>query len=332
MPSSPRPDVPSPTLTPLAERVTVFGPASLSNLGPGFDALGLCLDGLGDHVEAWPVEAPGVHLVPDTEANGVAQVPADPVRNTASVAAAAVLRQAEATGGLALRICKGIPLGSGIGGSAASAVAGAWATNLALKADLGKEALVEAVLAGEAVASGSRHGDNVLPALFGGLVLVSPDDPTCYRRLPLSAPLSIALLLPEVSILTEEARALLSDVVPRRDAIHNAAALAFMVDAFRSGDFEAAATYMMQDRLVEPVRARLVPCYDAVRRAALEAGAWGCALTGSGPAMFALAETTAKAETVLQAMLDASRAAGVRATGQVTHSGMQGVQHVGREM
>ncbi len=322
------PDAPPSALPQPAERVAVFGPASLSNLGPGFDTLGLCLDGLGDQVEAWPVEAPGEHLAPGAEAAGMPAVPTDPACNTASVAAEAVLRQAGAAHGLALRIRKGVPLGSGSGGPGASAVAGAWAANLALQAGLSKEALVEAVRAGEAVASGSRHGDNVLPALFGGLVLVSPGNPTQYRRLPLPAPLSLALLLPEVPILTREARDLLPDRVPLRDAVHSAAALAFMIDAFRSGDLETAAACMMQDRLVEPVRARLVPCYDAVRRAALESGAWGCALTGSGPAMFAAAETPAQAGEILQAMLDASHAADVPATGHVVQSGAQGVRGV----
>ncbi|WP_245771929.1 homoserine kinase [Rhodothermus profundi] len=305
----------------------VWGPGSLSNLGPGFDALGLCIQHLGDRVEAWRIETPGVRLV---ETNGPpgSTIPSDPATNTAAVAAAAVLRQAGASYGLALRLHKGLPSGSGLGGSAASAVAGAWAANLLLDQPLPKEALVEAVLEGEAVASGSRHGDNVLPALFGGLVLVSASDPTCYRRIPLPAPPAIALILPRVEILTRSARDMLPRRVSLRDAVHNASALAFLIDAFRAGDWETVGRWMMADRLVEPVRAALVPCYEAVRQAALAIGAFGCALTGSGPAMFALARDATHAQQVLAAMCEACQESGVAVKGYVTAVDLEGVRQL----
>lgn len=312
----------------ISETVTVWGPSSLSNLGPGFDTLGCCIGGFGDRLEAWRVEAPGVHLVPVEERNGTPQprVPLHPDQNTASVAAAQVLSEVEADGGLALRIHKQIPLGSGIGGSAASAVAGAYAAARLVAPGWEKEALVEAVLAGEEVASGSRHGDNVLPALFGGLVLTDPVDPAHYRRVTLPAPLHVALLLPEVPILTREARDLLPEAVPLPDAVQNAAALAFLIDALKSGDYETVGRCIMRDRLVEPVRAQLVPCYDAVRAAAMDAGALGCALTGSGPAMFALAGDAEGAQLSLEAMLEASRSEGIPAAGRVTQVDPEGVR------
>ena len=309
------------------ERVVVWGPGSLSNLGPGFDALGLCIQGLGDRVEAWRTETPGVALV---EANGLpgSSIPCDPTTNTAAVAAAAVLRQVGARHGVALRLHKGLPSGSGLGSSAASAVAGAWAANLLLDEPLPREALVEAVLEGEAVASGSRHGDNVLPALFGGLVLVSASDPTCYRRIPLPGPLSIALILPRVEILTRTAREILPRQVTLQDAVHNASALAFLIDAFRAGDWETVGRWMMADRIVEPVRARLVPCYEPVRRAALSAGAFGCALTGSGPALFALARDEMHARQVLSAMREACLESGVDVEGHVTAVDFEGARQL----
>ncbi len=309
-----------------ADRVDVFGPASLSNLGPGYDTLGLCIRGLGDVVEARLSDRPGIQVVLG-EGSVAASIPVDPQKNTAALAASVVWKQAAARQGLVLCIRKGIPLGSGIGGSAASAVAGAWAANLLLGSPFSKEALVEAVLEGETIASGgSRHGDNVLPALFGGLVLTSPTDPADYRRVSLSRAMPLALILPRIEILTAQARAMLPASVPFRQAIHNAADLAFMVDAFGAGDWAALGRYMMRDRLVEPVRATLVPCYEAVRRAAVEAGAHGCALTGSGPAMFAVAETMTGAEQVLAAMLAACRAAGIEAEGLVTEADGEGVR------
>jgi homoserine kinase len=318
---------------------TAFAPASLSNLGPGFDTLGLALGGIGDTIEAWRTDEPGVRVVP-SEDPSAPTIPLDPTQNTAAVAAAQVLDEARRArsspsssvldgGGIALRIEKGIPIGSGIGGSAASAAAGAGAANQLLDEPFGKEALVEAVLAGEEIASGSRHGDNALPALLGGLLLVSPENPSVYRRLALPAPLPVALVVPDLSILTSDARNILPERVARTDATATAAALAFMVDAFRCGDYETVGECMMSDRLVEPARARLVPCYEAVRRAAMEAGALGCALTGSGPALFALAESDERAAAVADAMQQASREAGVEAARFVTRADDGGLRRGG---
>lgn len=305
----------------MPDSITVFGPASLSNLGPGFDALGLCLAGLGDLVEAWATDAPGIAIEAEPP------IPTDPAKNTAGRAAAHVLHKAGSEVGVALRITKGVPLGSGVGGSAASAVAGAWAANEVLGRPFDKADLVEAVLEGEVVASGSYHGDNVLPALFGGLVLVSPSDPTEYRRIALPEAPPIVVVVPHVEVLTREARAVLPATVRHRDASAQAAELAFLLTALTQGDWDSAGRHLMRDRLAEPHRAPLVPVYEAVRRAALDAGAPGCALTGSGPAMFAL-PGDADPEAVLAAMLDASRAGGVEADGWVAQVDTGGVRTV----
>ena len=241
------------------------------------------------------------------------------------IAAKEALRLIGADRGIDLTLQKGIPFGSGIGGSAASAVGGAWAVNVLFGYPMGKESLIEAVLDAEDVASGGRHGDNALPALLGGLVLVSSDNPSCYRCIELPGPLPIVLILPDVQVLTKEARGMLPETIPLRDAVHNASDLAFLVDAFRCGDWETAGLCMMQDRLVEPVRARLVPGYSLIRSAAVEAGAFGCALTGSGPAMFALAASMDAAVTIRDAMLEASRAGGVAARAFVTEVNDRGV-------
>ncbi len=313
--------------SPASATVTVWGPATLSNLGPGFDALGLCISGWGDVVEAWRETEPGVRIEIGERALDW-RAPTDPARNTAAVAAQAVLRTLGATEGMALRIRKGIPPGSGVGSSAASAVAGAWAANLLFGAPLDKAALVDPVLEGEAVAAGSRHGDNVLPALFGGLILVSSNDPMRSRRISLPRALPMAVILPNVQVLTRQARAILPKHVPLDDAVHNASELAFMIDAFHAGDWETVGRCIMADVLVEPVRAKLLPCYDAVRSAAMEAGALGCALSGSGPAMFAVAETRAAAEHVRDAMVSASRSAGIEARGIATEVNDEGVQSI----
>lgn len=307
--------------------VHVFGPASLSNLGPGFDALGLCISGIGDIIEARRSTKPGVHLEHDPGIVGWV-LPSNPKQNTAVIAAEGVLRAAGRKGGMIFRLKKGIPLGSGIGGSAASAVAGAWAANILLGSPLEKEELVEPVLDAEDFASGGRHGDNGLPALLGGLVLVSSSNPSRYRQVELPDELHIAIILPDVEVLTKQAREMLPTQVPLRDAVHNASELAFLVDAYRCGDWETVGACMMQDRLVEPVRAKLVPCYGDVRAAALEAGAFGCALTGSGPAMFALAASEDDAIRVRDAMVAASVSVGIDARGVLASANPDGVAEI----
>lgn len=316
--------MPDKTTSSADAEVHIFGPASLSNLGPGFDALGLCVAGVGDVVKARRVEASGIYLEHDP---GIISwvLPKDPAKNTAVIAAKAVLGLLGAEDGVAFTLKKGIPLGSGIGGSAASAVAGAWAVNVLFGCPLDKEALIEAVLDAEDLASGGRHGDNALPALLGGLVLVSSSDPSRYRRIELPDTLHIALVLPDVEVLTKHAREMLPASVTLRDAVHNASELAFLVDAYRCGDWETVGRCMMQDRLVEPVRAGLVPCYHGVRTAAINAGAFGCALTGSGPAMFALAASEDDAGSIRDAMVEASLSEGVDARGIVTEVNDEGV-------
>ena len=305
-------------------QVEVVAPASLSNMGPGFDSLGLCITGFADRIAVWPVEKPGVHI----QAIEGPPLPRDASRNTAAVAARHVLEMAGYTGGIGMRIRKGIPVGSGIGGSAASAVGGAWAANVLLGRPFSKEELVEAVLAGEAVASGSVHGDNVLPALLGGLVLVYPEHPTRYVRiLPHGVPV-LVVLLPEVKILTRQAREILPEAVSLRTAVTHAAHLAFLLHALQEGNWQEAARWMMQDRIVEPRRARLLPGYDAMRAAALEAGAWGCVLSGSGPALFALAASTPVAEEVRRRMLEAAREAGLRASAHIVGVNPVGVTEI----
>ena len=190
---------------------------------------------------------------------------------------------------------------------------------------LEKEALIEAVLEAEDIASGGRHGDNALPALLGGLILVSSSNAARYRRIELPGSLHIALILPDVQVLTRQARAMLPDRVSLADAVGNASELAFLVDAYRCGDWETVGQCMMRDRLVEPVRASLVPCYHAARNAALEAGAFGCALTGSGPAMFALAPSAGQAALIRDAMVAASLSGRVRARGLVAEVNDTGV-------
>lgn len=305
--------------------VRAVGPASLSNLGPGFDALGLCIDTHRDVVEAlFLPDGSGVSV--DEVAGLNEQIPIDPDKNTAAIAASAVLRQGRMRGGLRLRIKKGIPLGSGIGGSAASAVAGAVAAAAVLGVDPKSAVVLRAALEGEAAASGDRHGDNVLPSLVGGFVVTMPGDPECYQRISVAPPPppSLALALPSIPILTEHARSILPREVAFSKAIRNAAASAAIVAAVANGDWRSFGANIMADQIVEPIRGALVRGFGEAREAALKAGAHGAALSGSGPAIFAVCDDDGHAGNVARAMVEALNKVGTDAATYIAHPSNRG--------
>ena len=287
---------------------TAKGPASLSNLGPGFDTLGLAISGVSDQVSVARSEGQGIRI---SSITGVtSDIPLDPKNNCASVAAQAVLDKSDKSFGLDIKIVKGIPLGSGIGGSAASAAAAAVATNHLLEAPFEKEDLVECVLQGEFVASKARHGDNAIPALLGGAISVSSHQADSYRKIPTEDFPSIVILLPQIEIKTSLARDLLPAEVSFKEAIDNASDLSQLLTGLVIRDWELVGKMIMSDRLVEPKRSVLIPGFDSIRIASLDAGALGCALSGSGPAIFALTSGS-DAEAVGRTMTHAAGSQGL---------------------
>ncbi|PYQ95504.1 MAG: homoserine kinase [Acidobacteria bacterium] len=286
------------------ETVTAFAPATVSNVACGFDVLGFALESPGDEVTARFAPA-GVFI--DDIVGDSGRLPRDPNRNTASVAAQALLVRLGERRGVALTIRKGLPLSSGLGGSAASAVASVVAVAALLGACLPLDVLMACAFEGERLAAGSAHGDNIAPALYGGLVLVRQPDPPDVIRLPVPAGLTAVVVHPALEIETAGARALLGDTVPLSDAIREWANLGAFVDALHRGDFAQMAR-ALEDSIAEPRRARLVPGFAAIKRAALDAGALGCSLSGSGPSIFALCRDAVIAQRVAAAMSAAVRA------------------------
>ncbi len=303
--------------------VRVFAPASVSNLGPGFDVLGVALEQPGDVVEAEAAERPGVEIV-EVRGDGGA-LSRDPGENTAGIAASHVLarlaveRQGCSPGrqprpGARLRLHKGMPLQSGLGSSAASAVAAAVAVNELLGRPFSRGQLLASALEGERAAAGSAHADNVAPSLLGGFVLVRSYEPLEVVRLPAPPRLRLVVVHPHVAVSTAHARALVSDRrFPIGDVVANLGNIAALVVALHSGDL-ALLGRAVEDRLVEPLRVPLIPGYTAVRRAARAAGARACAISGSGPSMFALVDGPEAEASVALAMREAfSKAAGLEA-------------------
>jgi len=296
----------------LPRRAVAFAPATTSNLAVGFDLLGHPVGPAGDRVTVTRRESPGVVMGPVTGCAG--PLPSDPAANTAGTAVLRLLAEHAPGMGVEVSIDKGIPLGSGMGGSAASGVAAVVAANALLPRPLPLAALFPCAVAGEAVASGAAHGDNVAPSLFGGLVLVRSVDPPDVVPLPAPPVLRCVLVLPRLRLDTRDARAVLPPSVPLGDVIHQCANLAGVVAGCFAGDL-ALIGRSLRDVLVEPHRARLIPGFAAVQGAAMAAGALGCSISGGGPSVFAWCEGDGVAERVRGAMVDAFAGAGVAAEG-----------------
>ncbi len=304
------------------ETVTVFVPGSVGNVGPGLDILGLAITGAGDMVRAEWSEDRGI-VVRDA---GHPDLPTEATRNTAAIAAQAVCRRAGVARGIALHITKGLPLSGGQGGSAASAVAGAVATNLLIGAGLDHTALLECAMEAEASVAG-RHADNLAPSLLGGLVLVRSIDPMDVVRLPLPASVRIVLVQPDQRLNTRDARAVLPTEVSRDIALHQAAHVAAMVAGACLGDL-ALLGRGLDDRIAEPARRALLPGFEAAQVAARQAGALGGSISGAGPTAFALVEDDAIGARVLEAMQRAYLAAGMPTTGRVAAVDFQGAREL----
>ncbi len=272
--------------------IKVFAPASVANLGPGFDALGVALEGLGDTIEARRLEGEARGVVIREITGDAANIPLDPAKNCAGRAAEAVLRQlkgrAAKESGLEMRLHKGLPQGSGLGSSAASAVGGAVAAHLVLGSQLGSNSLLEAALEGEMLASGARHADNLAPSLLGGFTIVKSHQPLEVIRLEAPSSIRFVVALPAMEIETRYARSVLPEMIRLHDAISNWAHVAALVAAVARGDVPDIGRAVV-DKVIEPVRAKLIPGFADVKRAALEAGAHGCSISGAGPALFAVA-------------------------------------------
>jgi len=285
----------------ISSSIRAYAPATLANLGPGFDVMGLAISAPGDVVEAWLDPAVrGVEMVEITGDGGL--LPQEASQNTAGVAAMHVLEAIGWTGaGIRLRLEKGLPLGSGLGSSAASAAAAATAVNHLLGEPLSVNQLLEACRQAEAVACGTAHADNVAPALVGGIVLIPPDPPVRAVSLPVPTDLWCALVHPNISVRTEDARAVLPRVVPMADAIANTGRLALLVHALHTSCLEELSE-ATQCALVTPYRKQLIPGYDAFVEAARIAGAVASGIAGSGPTLFALTRGESAAERVAIAL------------------------------
>lgn len=286
---------------------TAFAPASVGNVAIGFDILGFAVDALGDRVTVSRSDRPGVTI---TAVSGIAgELPTDPAQNTAGRALQALHAVVAPGFGFEMRIEKGIPLGSGLGGSAASAVGAVLAGNALLDTPCEKIDLLKFAMQGEAVASGSLHVDNISPSLFGGLVLTVGIDQPRIKRIPVPRGVCAVLIHPHIFLATRQARALLKREVSLADFVWQTANLAGFISGCYTDDLDMIRA-SFEDVVIERQRQAMIPGFAAVRAAAIEAGALGCSISGAGPTLFAWA-LERQAQAVLAAMRAPLVASGV---------------------
>jgi homoserine kinase len=279
-------------------RATAFAPASVGNVAIGFDILGFAVDALGDRVTVTRKAEPGVTI---TRISGIAgELPTQPEKNTAGRSLLAMCETLKPEFGFEMHIEKGIPLGSGLGGSAASAVGAVVAANALLPQPCTKLELLKFAMQGEAVASGSMHVDNIAPSLFGGLVLTVGIDHPRVKQIPVPPDVRAVMVHPHMFLSTKQARSILKRTVDLSDFVWQTANLAGFISGCYTNDLDMIRA-SLEDVVIEPQRQALIPGFSSVRSAALHAGALGCSISGAGPTMFAWAPS-ASATGVLEAM------------------------------
>ncbi len=270
----------------MRNEVHVFAPASVANVACGFDTLGFAIHRPGDDVIVRFGTQPGLHITLITGDSG--KLVKTPEKNTAGVAALSLMKHLGVVQGIEMEIHKGIPIGSGLGSSACSAVAGAFAVNELMGRPLTRHQLLPFALEGEAIASGGDiHADNVGPCLLGGMVLVRSNQDLDTVNIPVPDELYCAVVLPDLEILTADARSILRKEIPMKEAITQWGNLGGMVAGLMKSDYELVGR-SLQDVIAEPYRSSLIPHFYSVKQAALHAGALGCSISGAGPAVFAL--------------------------------------------
>lgn len=277
--------------------IKVFAPASVANVAVGFDTLGFALEKPGDEILIRPGQQPGLVISEIRGAGG--RLPHDPLKNTAGYAALRLLEYlGESQRPLEMVIHKKMPFGSGLGSSAASAAGAVYAVSEFLRTSLHKSELLRFAVEGEQIADGAFHADNVAPSLLGGMILIRDNQTLDFKKLHAPPGLYVAVVYPHTEVLTKDARSILSDTVPFDLAIRQQGNLAAFVAAIYTSDFDLLGR-CMDDLLVEPQRAHLIPHFYDLKAKALAAGALGFSISGAGPSMFALCDNSLIAENVL---------------------------------
>jgi homoserine kinase len=292
--------------------IKAFAPATVANVACGFDIFGFAIQEPGDTVEIRRINEPGIIITDITGDEG--RLPRSAEKNAVTVVMLHLLKHLGMPDfGCEVVLHKNMPLGSGMGSSAASAVAGVVALNELLGNPLSRKELLPFAMEGERIASGSAHADNVGPSLLGGFVVIRSYTPLDIFSVPVPEDLYCTLVHPDIEINTKDARYILRDEVSLKNTIAQMGNVAGLVTGLMKSDYELISRSMV-DVIIEPVRSILIPEFNEVKKAAIDNGALGCSISGSGPSMFALSRGIENARKAGEAMVNRFAQAGIDST------------------
>ncbi|MBI5216522.1 MAG: homoserine kinase [Ignavibacteriae bacterium] len=302
------------------KQVTVFAPATVANLGSGYDVFGVAIHAPGDIVVAERTKEEGLTFSVQSKKKTVPST----TKNVAAHVATLLLEEVRPPFGVRMVLNKLMPVGSGLGSSAASSVASVVAVNELLPKQLKRRDLLRFAVEGERLASGSPHADNVAPSLLGGVCLIRSYNPLDVVQIPMKKSPVWVVVHPHVIVRTEEARNILPKQIPLRQAVHQWGNVSGLTVGLMDGDIKLIGK-CVEDVIVEPVRSKLIPAFDEVKQAALESGATGCSISGSGPSMFAVAYSIKQAKEIGKAMSNEFRkVAGVKSEIYISITNVEG--------
>ena len=279
------------------EEIKIFAPASVANVSCGFDVLGFCLEPIGDEMIIRKIKRPGLKI---SKIKGQ-KLPLDIKKNVAGVAAEAFLAAYPSNFGFEIEIHKNIKAGSGIGSSAASAAGVVFGINELIGKPFSAHDLIQFAMQGESLASGSPHADNVAPVLLGGFTLVRSINPVDVIKLPCPSELKAIILHPKIELKTMHAREILKNNVSLKKAVTQWGNLAAFICALYTDDFDLMSRSLI-DEIVEPMRSLLIPEFEKIKKGAMEAGALGFGISGSGPSVYALSNGIQDANGIADSM------------------------------
>ncbi len=296
--------------------VKAFAPATVANVSCGFDIFGFAIQEPGDTVELYKRDEPGVVITEITGDEG--RLPRQAEKNSVTVVMLALLKHLGIKDlGCEVVLRKNMPLGSGMGSSAASAVAGVVAMNELLGNPLSRKELLPFAMEGERIASGSAHADNVGPSLLGGFVVIRSYNPLDIFTIPVPDDLYCTLVHPDIEINTKDARFILRNEVSLKNTIAQMGNVAGLVAGLMKADYDLISRSMV-DVIIEPVRSILIPEFKDVKEAAISNGALGCSISGAGPSMFALSRGIENAQNAGKAMQERFASAGIESAVHVS--------------
>ena len=302
-------------------QIKIFCPATVANLSCGFDVLGLCLEGIGDEMIIRKSEEKGIRITKITGAD----LPLETNKNVAGVAGLAMLNHLDLEFGFEIEIHKKIKAGSGIGSSAASAAGVVVGINELLGNPLNRKELIQFAMEGEFLASGSYHADNVAPAILGGFTLVRSYDPLEVIKINSPNDLYVTIIHPHIEVKTSEARNILPKEIALKTAITQWGNLGGFISGLYTEDY-ALMGRCLHDVVAEPYRKNLIPEFDNIKQTALENGALGCGISGSGPSIYALSKGIQTAENVGNKMKEVYSKTGIEYAIYVSKIGDFGVK------